>query len=60
MCIELKNGIDTEKVRKTLLEKYDTGVISIKNMLRITFASIPEKDIEQVFENIYSACKEMC
>lgn len=57
MCVELKEGIDAEKVRQTLLEKYDTGVIAIKNMLRIAFSSVAEKDIKKLFENIYKACK---
>ena len=56
MCIELKH--DAEPVRKKLLEAYDTGVISIGNMLRIAYSSVPESDIPQLFENIYKACKE--
>ena len=59
MCIELKQGMDAEKVRQTLLKKYDTGVISIQNMLRLAFSSVAEKDIEELFENIYNACKEI-
>ncbi len=58
MCIELKEGIDAEKARQTLLEKYDTGVIAIQNMLRIAFSSVAEKDIQELFDNIYNACKE--
>ena len=57
MCIELKD-MDAEKVRQTLLKKYDTGVISIKNLLRIAFSSVAETDLEELFENIYEACKE--
>jgi hypothetical protein len=57
MCIQLKN-LDAEKIRKTLLEKYDTGVIAIKNLLRIAFSATPERDIPELFENIYNACKE--
>ena len=57
MCIELKN-LDAEKVRQTLLKKYDTGVISIGNLLRIAFSSVAETDLEELFENIYKACKD--
>lgn len=57
MCIELKDT-NAEKVRQALLEKYDTGVISIKNMLRIAFSSVAVNDIPKLFENIYQACEE--
>ncbi|MBN2112235.1 aspartate aminotransferase, partial [Candidatus Woesearchaeota archaeon] len=58
MCVELKKGIDAEKARKTLLDKYDTGVIAIGNLLRIAFSGVAKSNILQLFENIYSACKE--
>tara|TARA_Y100000310_G_scaffold332444_1_gene408032 strand:- start:7193 stop:8479 length:1287 start_codon:yes stop_codon:yes gene_type:complete len=57
ICIQLKN-LDAEKIRKTLLEKYDTGVIAMKNLLRIAFSATSERDIPRLFENIYNACKE--
>ncbi len=56
MCIELKRG-NAEKVRKILLEKYDTGVIALDNLLRIAFSSVPTEKIPLLFENIYGACK---
>lgn len=58
MCVELKDGIDAESVRQTLLEKYDTGVVAINNFLRIAFSSVTEDKIEGLFENIYLACKD--
>ncbi len=58
MCLELKKGLEGEKVRQTLIKKYDTGVIAIKNLLRIAYSSVPTKDIPRLFENIYLACKE--
>ena len=57
MCIRLKSK-DGEKIRKTLLEKYSTGVISIGNMLRIAFSATSKAQIPQLFDNIYKACKE--
>lgn len=59
MCIKLNKNIDAEKVRQILLEKYSTGVISIENLLRIAFSSVAKSDIKKLFENIYSACKEL-
>lgn len=58
MCIELKD-LDAEKIRLLLLEKYSAGTISIGNMLRIAFSAVAEKDISELFENIYEACKEI-
>jgi aspartate/methionine/tyrosine aminotransferase len=57
MCIELKEGLDAETVRQTLLKKYSTGVIAVGNLLRIAFSSVAEKDIPTLIENIYDACQ---
>ena len=59
MCVRLKKS-DPDRVWETLLNKYSTGVIcySEKALLRIAFASTPLKQIEKLFANIYSACKD--
>ena len=57
MCISLNKSIDADKVRQTLLEKYDTGVISLDNNIRIAFSAVSSKFIPELFENIYLACK---
>ena len=57
MCIQLKKA-DPEKVRKRLLEAYDTGVIKDGNLLRVCFAAVREADMPTLFENIAKACKE--
>jgi aspartate/methionine/tyrosine aminotransferase len=59
MCIRLKEGRDGEKLRYLLLEKYDTGVIHLNNIIRIAFSSVAEADIPALFENIYQACLEL-
>ncbi|TKJ17718.1 aspartate aminotransferase [Candidatus Woesearchaeota archaeon B3_Woes] len=56
MCIELNT--DAEKVRQTLLEKYSTGVIAMGNLLRIAFSALSKNQIQELFDNIYKACKE--
>ncbi len=56
MCIKLKEGIDGEKVRKILLDEFDTGIINLNNIIRIAFSSVAENDIPELFENIYQAC----
>lgn len=58
MCVKLNDGIEGEAIRKILLDKYDTGVIAMGNVLRIAFSAAAEKYIPELFENIYKACKE--
>jgi len=57
MCVKLKNK-ECEQVRQILLEKYDTGVIAMGDILRIAFSSIKIESITEIFDNIYRACKE--
>jgi aspartate/methionine/tyrosine aminotransferase len=59
MCIKLKDGIDGERLRSLLLEKYDTGVINLNNVIRLAFSSVAEESIPELFENIYKACREI-
>lgn len=59
MCLELSPGIDAEAARKKLLEKYDTGVISMGNLLRVAFSSVKTEDLETLFQNIFKACCEI-
>ncbi len=59
MCIELKDGLDTDLVRKLLIEKYSIGTISLNNLLRIAYSAVAAKDIPTLFDGIYSACKEL-
>ncbi|MEI6275519.1 MAG: aminotransferase class I/II-fold pyridoxal phosphate-dependent enzyme [Prolixibacteraceae bacterium] len=58
MCIELKDGLVAEDVRKILLEKYSTGVIVFGNLIRIAFSAVPEAKIAQLVENIHLACQD--
>ena len=59
MCIELAEGLDGEKIRKLLIEKYSIGVIAFDNLLRIAFSAVAETSIQPLFDGIYAACKEM-
>lgn len=58
MCIELKDGLVAEEVRKILLEKYSTGVIVFGNLIRIAFSAVPEEKIGQLIANIHAACQD--
>ena len=57
MCLEVKN-VKAEEIRKLLLEKYDTGVIALGNLLRVAFSSTPYELLEKLFDNIYKAVRE--
>lgn len=56
MCIKVKG--DTDKIRRLLIEKYSTGVISSNSIMRIAFSSVKKDIIPKLFENIYNACQE--
>ncbi len=58
MCIKLREGIPGEEIRQILLNNFDTGVISFGDILRIAFSAVAEKDIPELFENIYKACEK--
>lgn len=58
MCVKIKE-LDAEEVRKMLLDKYSTGVISINNLLRIAFSATPTDKLTTLFENIYNACLDI-
>ncbi|MBI5582629.1 MAG: hypothetical protein HY892_02285 [Deltaproteobacteria bacterium] len=56
MCVRLKKA-RPETIRKKLLEKYDTGVISVEpDLLRVAFSATPNRLIPELLENIYQAC----
>jgi aspartate/methionine/tyrosine aminotransferase len=59
MCLKLKE-VDAEKLRVHLLEKYGVGTISINSSdLRIAFSCIAEDDIQELFDIIYQAVKDL-
>lgn len=58
MCVRLKDGLDSEKIRQSLLQKYNTGVISMGNVIRLAFSAVQTEKIPKLFENLHNACKE--
>ena len=59
MCLKLKT-VDAEKLRVHLLDKYGVGAISIGSTdLRIAFSCIAEEDIEELFDLVYKAVKDL-
>jgi len=59
MCVEPLKGLNAEAIRKHLLEKYDTGVIVLGNVVRLAFSAVPQSVLPQLVENIYLACKDL-
>ncbi len=57
MCIQLAEGLKGEEVRQVLIKNYSIGTISLNNILRIAFSAVAAKDIKEMFEGIYKACK---
>ena len=57
MCVRLK-GIDAEAVRRILLEKYDTGIIALGDLLRAAYSALTLKQIPVLFDNIFKACAD--
>jgi aspartate/methionine/tyrosine aminotransferase len=58
MCLKLREGLDGEAIRQILLKKYETGLINLANTFRIAFSSVSEDKIEDLFVNVYNACRD--
>ncbi len=58
MCVKLKTA-DAEEVRQTLLKDYDTGIIALGKLVRVAYSSLPAQYIEELFANVFSACKDV-
>lgn len=59
MCLKLKKGLNTEKVRVQLLTKYNTGVIALGDVIRLAFSSVSQSKIPDLLDNLYNACKDL-
>ncbi len=57
MCVQPLKG-DVEMIRKILLEKYSTGVIADKSIIRIAFSAVPLALMDELFKNLYQAIRE--
>ena len=57
MCLKLKNGLDANEVRQSLIKNYGVGVIENNGFLRINYTSVDKESLPVVFDSIYSACK---
>lgn len=58
--VNLKCGIDDNELRLHLLDKYETGVISLgKGNIRVAFAALPKEEVPHFFDCLYNACKDL-
>ncbi|MBW1857558.1 MAG: aminotransferase class I/II-fold pyridoxal phosphate-dependent enzyme, partial [Deltaproteobacteria bacterium] len=59
MCLRLKK-VNAEKLRLHLLNKYGVGVISLgETDIRIAFSCVEEGDIQNIFDIIFQAIKDI-
>ncbi len=59
MCLKLKT-VNAEELRLHLLNKYGVGVISLgETDIRIAFSCVEEEDIQDVFDIIFKAIKDI-
>lgn len=58
MCVDLAEGLNANKVRQVLIEKYSIGLIALGNVLRVAYSAVAATDVKEMFEGIYMACKD--
>lgn len=58
MCVQLKEELDGEIIRKKLLEQ-EIGIIALGNILRIAYSSVAKKNLRELFERIGKVCREI-
>ncbi len=59
MCLRLKD-VNAEELRLHLLSKYQVGVIALGDEdIRIAFSCLEIEEIEDLFEVLYIACREL-
>ena len=58
MCVK-PIGVDAEKVRKHLIEKYSTGTIMLSGLIRLAFSTIPKTKLAKLFANVDAAIRDL-
>ena len=58
MCVK-PIGVDAEKVRRHLVEKYSTGTIVLSGLIRLAFSTIPKAKLESLFANVNAAIADL-
>ena len=58
MCVK-PIGVDAEKVRRQLIEKYSTGTIVLSGLIRLAFSTIPKAKLATLFANVDAAIADL-
>jgi hypothetical protein len=58
MCVK-PVGVDAEKVRKHLIEKYSIGTIVLSGLIRIAFSTIAKDKLADLFAAVDSAIADL-
>lgn len=58
MCVK-PIGVNAEKVRRHLIEKYSTGTIVLSGLIRLAFSTIPKAKLALVFANVDAAIRDL-
>ena len=58
MCVKPK-GVDAEKVRRHLIEKYSTGTIVLSGLIRIAYSAVPLAKLPRLFADVDSAIMDL-
>ena len=58
-CLEINEKINTQELRKLLIEKSSVGTIAIGQLLRIAFSATNEKNLPSLIESIFTCCEEL-
>ena len=58
MCVKPK-GVDAEKVRRHLIDKYSTGTIVLSGLIRLAFSTVPSAKLPELFANVAAAINDL-
>ena len=58
MCVK-PIGVEAEKVRRLLVEKYSTGTIVLSGLIRISFSTVPRRKLAGLFANVAAAIDDI-
>ena len=58
MCVDLVKT-EPDDVRQVLLDEFDTGLVAAAGLMRIAFSSAPLNLLDELFANLYQACKQV-
>ena len=58
MCVK-PVGVDAERVRRQLIEKYSTGTIVLSGLIRLAFSTVPVAKLPTLFANVDAAIRDL-